>query len=690
MDDFFSNIPKLEGTAIDSGLVVDYKADKEIARLYRYGQLIKQANFSDKVGKKLFIIEAVKLGANQSKLANALNISRQTIHNYIHTKEQFGLEGLIHGYNVKDSLSLRKHREEQSEKRKTGNTARQLEEIRKQHKEDAAEKQTNIFDIPAEELKHVNSRDQVYNENHDWQFTRYAGIFCYIITLISEWKWLDLIQGYFGVDYKIFFVFVFMSAKNILSIEQLKNVRKREGGLILGIGRIPGRTQMWKNFYKIARQKISEHLLTSYFLYQLRAGLVSFWFWFTDGHLLPYEGKKKVHYAFKTQSQRPHPGQTNHVTCDSDGRIVDFGIEEGKGNLFERIKSVCKKWKRVVPMTPIQVFDREIYGAARFNSFINEGIPFVCWDKNVDTKALKELPDDSFTESLSCNGVEYRYFESKKTLSYVPNSKKPKEKISITLRHFTIWNMRSKRRTCGLASPKTCRDIGQADCVKGILMRWGASENTFKHIKDRHPFHYHPGFRMVDSDNQLIANPTIKGLDKQIQVETKNLNKLQKELPKAEHSQSGRKNSKFDRIKTEIASAEKTISQLKAQKSELPEKVDVRNLENYRSFKKIDNEGKNLFDFVTSSVWNVRKQMVTWLKNSYDRENEVVDLFYAIIHSHGWITVQVDQVIVRLEPLEQPKRRAAQEYLCRKLTHLRTKLINGKRLIIEVGQSPIK
>jgi hypothetical protein len=55
--------------------------------------------------------------------------------------------------------------------------------------------------------------------------------------------------------------------------------------------------------------------------------------------------------------------------------------------------------------------------------------------------------------------------------------------------------------------------------------------------------------------------------------------------------------------------------------------VDVSGLENYRSIQRVDNEGKNLFDFVTSSVWNARKQMADWLCPHFSEENELVDLF---------------------------------------------------------------
>ncbi len=46
--------------------------------------------------------------------------------------------------------------------------------------------------------------------------------------------------------------------------------------------------------------------------------------------------------------------------------------------------------------------------------------------------------------------------------------------------------------------------------AQAILRRWGASENNFKHLYSRHPLHYHPGFKLVDSERQEIPNPQIK------------------------------------------------------------------------------------------------------------------------------------------------------------------------------------
>jgi hypothetical protein len=62
----------------------------------------------------------------------------------------------------------------------------------------------------------------------------------------KQWIWLELAMGFFRSAYRIFMVFVLMAAGNIGSIEQLKNVRLREAGIVLGIKRIPCRPEVWE------------------------------------------------------------------------------------------------------------------------------------------------------------------------------------------------------------------------------------------------------------------------------------------------------------------------------------------------------------------------------------------------------------------------------------------------------------
>ena len=172
------------------------------------------------------------------------------------------------------------------------------------------------------------------------------------------------------------------------------------------------------------------------------------------------------------------------------------------------------------------------------------------------------------------------------------------------------------------------------------------------------------------------------------------LNKLYKRFSKSKEvfnkDGSPRENSLHQCLKREIAQQEAEIDRLQQESKIIPEKIDISDLENYRCFQRISNESKNIFDFVTSSVWNARKQMVEWLLPFYDNQNEYVDLFYAITYCQGWIKSDKHSVTVRLEPLQQPSRRTAQEQFCRKLTDLNALTPTGKSLVIEVGPSPLK
>ncbi len=476
---------------------------------------------------------------------------------------------------------------------------------------------------------------------------------------------------------------------HIKSIEQLKNINQKEAGLILGLGKLPHKKGVWQWFYAACDLRRSISVCLTFFKHQFACGIVSGSILFTDGHHLPYAGQEKVHSGYVTQRKMMMPNQTNMVTCDETGRIVDFDIQEGKGDLKAHIVELKKKWENELTEIPLMVFDREGSGAPFFSTLIKNEIAFVTWEKHVDSKKLKELDEKKFIESFKMNDKNYSIFEGEKTFSFEQNGE---ETHIFTLRKIYLWNKTSNRRTCGLAWDAG-RPLTTIECAQAILNRWGASENTFKHLNDKHPFHYHPGFKTVESEQQLIANPDIKFINKKIKRKRKELDKKYKQNSKTKEvlnkDGSMRENSKKVRLESEINQLEEEITKFLDEKKQMPDKIDLSTLEDYKSFKKIDNEGKNLFDFVTASIWNARKVMTDWLLCHYPNENEYVDLFYTITKCHGWIKSEADRVVVRLEPLQQPSRRKAQEQFCKKLTALNAYLPIGKILQIEVGPSPI-
>ena len=698
------------------------------ADLYHHGSLSKRVNLRDKAARRLLVVELLQHGVNQTRLAEALHLSRQTLHNYRESYREFGVHGLLHGYSPSQSKSEERQRHLHVHKRRGGTKARELEALRRAKREraqaagdaqaplawegEAPEEAVHILAEPALEEtlgaalgvapavvapRTAAVSELPYAQEHGWEASRYAGVFPILLVLVSQWRWLARLLRLFGDGWRLFMVFALMGVRNLRSLEQLKHARREEAGRLLGMGRLPCLDTLWGWFYGVAKTRRAGALLEEFFADQLQRGLVGTDVWFTDGHLLPYSGEHKVHASYHTQRRMPTPGQTNLVTCDGRGRIVCFEIQEGKGDLRARILALGAYARgQSLGAMPVQVFDREGDGLGFFSALVAQQTPFVTWEKNADRQRLLAFEEQRFTHALRLNGTDYRLLEETKACAYCP-AREGKDADAtpahrFDLRRVVVWNLRTDHRTSVL-----CWDAGLGLTPEAIaaamLSRWGASENTFKHIKDRHPYHYHPGFGVGESERQDIANPEIKALEQTIQATKTHLNRLYKQHAKSKPStnQDGtpRANSKQRRIAEDIAAREAELAQLRADRAKLPERVDVAGLADYRSFKAIDNDGKNLFDFVTAAVWNARRQLIDWLEDSYAKDSDRVDLLYAILHCHGWIRSDRQWVVVRLEPLQQPARRYAQEQLCRKLSGLGAKIPGGKWLRIEVGDSPL-
>jgi len=666
-------------------LYLKFKDDSETqVTLYHNDVLIKTADLTDKVAKRLFVIEAVELGATKIRLADVLNISRQTIHNYMEIIKHFGLEGLIRNYTPSKGETLRQNREAHADEGLKGNKARQLEQMRKEERE----RLDTQAELPFGD-RTLAPEDQPFSEKHGWEATRYAGVFTYLITLIHLNDWVRMTSSFLGSKYKLLFTFILMIAKDIRSIEQLKNLRGREAGLILGIRNLPSKTKARIWLYSACKLEVARQMLSHFTLQQIRSGLVSTWQWFVDGHLLPYTGKSKVHKAFNTQRGMMVPGRNNIVACDSSGRVVDFEIQEGKGDIRNHIINLGIKSQKEINPGPVMVFDREGYGGDFFYEMTRADVGFVTWEKNIDVNKLNALDEELFTGTFSLNGKSYRVFEAEK--EFICNIDGEKTE-SLTLRRIYIWNVSCSRRTCALSNVASDR-MDTEQCAMAILNRWGASENTFKHMEDKHPLNYQPGYSFTESQNQEIANPEVKKIKNKASKIKAALVALYKKLSKNSEvlnkDGSARKNSTRQKVLSQIKEKEAEVESLREQVKQLPGKVDISLLEDYTCFQRICDESKYLFDLVTAGVWNARKQMVEWLLPLYENKAEYIDLFYAITNCHGWIKSDAKKVTVRLEPLQQPSRLAAQQQFCRKLSQLRVVTPSGKLLQIEVGNSPL-
>jgi hypothetical protein len=450
-----------------------------------------------------------------------------------------------------------------------------------------------------------------FAKNHEGCASRYAGLFIVLFPLLTQWRWLDKIFARFARQWRIFMIFLLMSGLNIRSLEQLKPIRQDEAGRVLGLGSLPSIPTIWGQFREAAEKESAQLLTCDLFDDQIDRGLVGARLWFTDGHLLPYTGQERVHARYNTQRRMPVPGQTNLVTCDEHGRIVRFEIQEGKGELRETVLRAGQYGKAQTGRAPIQVFDREGHGLEFFSRLVEHDIPFATGEKDADPKRLDAIGQAAFIHRFAFNSKDYRVLEqTQPTVHQWVDENGEEQKHEFDLRRIVLWNLSSNRRASALCW----------DAERGIDLETfrpshpaprGASENTFEHFHDRHPLHYHPGFALGESEKQEIDYPQRKAIAAQLKTIQTQLARQYKQLSKTQptYNRDGtpRANGKSQSLKQRIQELETRQAHLREQKKQLPPRIDVSRLQDYRSFQKIHNEGKNLFDFVTASVWNVRQ-----------------------------------------------------------------------------------
>ena len=652
-------------TKLENGLTAE--RDNEHVVIYKYGRLLKRVAIGNgnATNRRLLIVELVNdLGASPRQVADALDVSRQTVYNVLDTHAQFGADGLLH-----------------SQKRVTGNKAR-LHEQRRQEAREAARSENKQTALPL-----TNDAPENFNQPHDWQKSRYAGGLIFSTILEKNWNFTAVFAGVYGKLVNVFLLLAQMLIHGIKSVEQLKAVNSRELGVVCGLERAPSRTTFSTWLHAAAEKAQALVLIKQFFVNQIKAGLVSCYILYADGNFIPYSGKARVHKGYFTQRRLAMPGQTNIFFHDATGRIVYFQLAEGNGDLRQAIEEISAEVKNHFQeeIAPLVVSDRGSWGVEHFDRMSPHRL--LTWEKHTNVAAIQALPAGWFSEPIIVNDHRYRFYEFPEKQTYWNDDKT----ISVALRRIVIWNVDSNRRPV-CVSNDTLEDsvfLGQA-----MLGRWGNSENGFKYMAERFNPHYIPLLQATEeSKNQEIDNPIYKELETQKQHINRSLQKNANHLATLaeayNHDGSVRANSKRQRLLGERTTLESKLAALAEKFQTTPARTTLAEATHGKeTFKVIAREGKNLFDLVQAMVWNARRTLIDMLRNHYHDERDVVNLLDHISRCHGWIKSTPEAVHVRLEPLDRPRYRAAQKELCASLNNLQARLPNGKILKFSVGTAP--
>lgn len=644
--------------------------------LYRYGIPEKEVEFKSALDKRIFVVDLIlKHGVKKSRLTDVLHISRKIIDVWLYKYQQGGNEALVN--STKKGVG-RKNKEETV--RPSGNKFNEYAEChkKKREKEDEINQlQININISAAQEDEPPQS--ELFSQEQGWSENRYAGSFIYWAISQNRYSIMNLFTWLYEKFNVVIYLFFMMHVVGIETIEQFKTVYKREFGALIGLKRLPSHPVLWDMIHKTVLLGRSLQAVNHYFKTQISKGLVSLWYLFIDGHFIGYTGKEKVHKNYHTQSREMHPGQNEIFIHDMSGCIVYFEIQEGKGDMLKVILEKSKEYSSVMNnIPPLFVVDRELWGVEKFLKL--SACRFITWEKHTDSKGVYSIEDKLFNLYLQVNGTNYQVYETKKTYKNIQGQ-------SIELRRIIIWNTKTNIRSACVTN-----DIYEdtLTLARAMLNRWGKSENSFKHMGNRTNMQYNPVLDVTrESAEQKIYNPEYAKLHKEIAQIKKLLSSIERKIGskpiKFNKDESLRKNSSRDWLTKEREERQNELKALQQQIKEIPQYIDISGSDDYEKFKVIETEGKNLWNLAESIFWNSRKHLVTIFREYLPNERDLLSVLEAITKGKGKVKSTKDSLIVKLEPLERPQFRHAQEQLCRRLNQMNVKLHNSKTLMFDVG-----
>jgi transposase len=664
-------------TSVGNGYAIEWVSDSYLA-VYRYGIPYKKTEIRAAIDRRRLVVELVlEGGVTKSRLAEALDVSRQSIDTWIATFKKSGFEGLVNSYKG----GRKKGRKENSEKLPRGNKARQLEEERRLERV-ALEKQQLVIDFESRESGDERDEADVFNESYEFQENRYAGGFLYWGMFQHVFGFMQLCESYLGRYATAVYLFAMMLVHDIGSVEQLKTIFKREFGKLIGVRQLFSKPIMWRVIHGACALQASKSFIEGFFKRQARNGLVALYWLYIDGHFIPYYGSERIHKGFYTQRDQMMPGQTEMFVHDCHGKVVYFEIQEGKGDIKEMMRRMSDKWSEYIGDTsPLIVVDREGWGVEHFLSM--DGYRFVTWEKFSKPEETALISEKDFGPVFHVNGKDYQAYEDSKEY-------KDEKGNSIELRRIVIWNKSTGRRVVCVAQDEEEDTITLA---RAMLGRWGCSENSFKHMGNRFNMHYNP---VVDaskeSENQDVANSEHKKLKDELGRLKRRRKKCERELGRlpitTNKDGSLRKSKKRERLLQELEGLHEKVSVTGKKLKDCPEKVVLDNVSPGESFKVLETEGKNLWDLAQSLVWNSRKKLIGIFKEFLPNPRDVIPVLEAITSCRGWVKSTREAIQVRLEPLDTPRYQAAQIQLCRALNEKQIRLNNGKLLLYDVGPEP--
>jgi len=482
-------------------------------------------------------------------------------------------------------------------------------------------------------------------------------------------------------DLRAFMIMIIQMVQfDIVNIERVKRIKRREFGLLLGVEASPGlktmRRKLSEAVERLDMEKISIRLAQNY-LSNLSLGTDVF---YVDDHLETYSGKNKVLLGFSHVYDRMMEGIQHSFVHDRWGNPICFELRDNFNNFREYLPVMVKRVKSIYRgrRKPTFVFDRSGYDQRLFEQFDKGlGAYYIVWAKADRT--------DYERESLKFDEVEF-YFRGnspgrprKVTLGIaeLPRIRGPIKQRRIVLRRRASRRLKGKREY--MYSSLVTNDMRREkeEIVEHLIYRW-REECDFKVEVNECGIDQIMSYMMEDyredifSQDDLLAsefregkvmkNPMLKSLFWMRGKIKREIAKIDQQLGRWTFTQSKNRErpiseamelkrnkdalARRDQLKGQLEEIEKKIASL-------PERVNRLESLIYGKFKTFNFRKKLIMDTLKVCARNVRRMALEVLDHHYKNYRDQLDFLRRIIRNGGYIKLNGrGMVIVDIVPFD--------------------------------------
>jgi transposase len=442
---------------------------------------------------------------------------------------------------------------------------------------------------------------------------------------------------------------IFCFALRFRSIEDFKNVRREDLGIVLGETEAPTVLTLRGKIKALAESV--DPLSISRELFRRYLSLEPVWegLYYLDGHFCPYYGQHPTPRGWDAKRRLAVKGHTDVYVHDARGRALFFFSQPLNDSLARAIPVAVEEIRRAHGPGPFTlVFDRGGYSGDAFRFLQEQGIGFITYLKG--RQARRRYPRKQFRSGwfrFEGRRHVYRLFEKKTRISRAGSIR------------TVIFLGDDGHQIPVLTNLSTLSKA--AKVVHCLRLRW-RQENDFKYLRDNYAIdqivQYGADQETLD---RRIANPRRKALKEQVHLLSQQLQALEAQLGRALDGNDERRRPTargikiaHGRLRSEIARKRQALTRLENRLRRTPGQISAMAADKTRSLLREDR--RLVVNALKIAALNAEKLLVRRFDETFKQPKDAFSVFRSLLHLPGHIrALGTDCLEVRLDRPDSEK-----------------------------------